>query len=696
VIRFHIASRRLIVAVTRRGFSSRVIVGLYAALVFALNAYIARFLFSVDFTQQMESIESSYMSISRWAMDHWNDRAWFPLWFGGSPFHRVYQPGLHLTVAEVARNLSWTPEHAYHFLTGLAYAIGPAALFLLCYKATGRKGYALVAGILYSLVSTTAILCPTVRGDLGSTLLPWRYRVLVHYGEGPHTTAVAMIPIVLWVIDRAVSRRNFFFILCAPLAIATVVLTNWPGAMGLGMGIIAYGLATLGRGCIRQWLMLAGIGSIAYLIAIPWTSPSIIALVLRNAQQSDSTSLNGQRLALAGLLIFALAVMHFVLQRKIPDVWFRFFLYFTVITGAVSVGREWFGWRLMPQPNRFQLEFDLAAAGTAAFAIAAVFRRVPKRWSFAATLVAVALCCEQVRRASHYAAAITKPLDISSTIEYQMAKWFDANMRGRRVFAPGNVSLWMNMFTDVPQMGGCCDQGIPNQEDRIAVYTIYTGQNAGPRDAEISLAWLKAYGAAAIGVTGPNSAEYFKPYWNPRKFDHILPEAWHQGDNTIFDVPRPSSSLAHVVNDSVVVRQAPENGLAIEPLQPLVSALDHEMAPFATFEWVNQHEARIKATVAPHEVVFVQVTYSRGWRATESGASLKITQDALGMMEIHPGRTGLNNIRLVYDGGPEAAWVREAQIGGFLILGLWSSAVWFTGGSRKREHAAHTEPAAQQ
>ena len=32
--------------------------------------------------------------------------------------------------------------------------------------------------------------------------------------------------------------------------------------------------------------------------------------------------------------------------------WFRFFAFFTLLTGAVSMGREWFGWRLLPQPNR--------------------------------------------------------------------------------------------------------------------------------------------------------------------------------------------------------------------------------------------------------------------------------------------------------------------------------------------------------
>jgi hypothetical protein len=645
------------------------------ALLFALNAYIARPLFSVDFTSQMESIEGSYMSISRWAIEHWHDWAWFPLWFTGSPFDRVYQPGLHLSVAELARTLAWTPEHAYHFLTALAYCTGPVALYWLCYRMTARKGYALVAGLTYSLCSITTILLPLVSTDTGGPLLARNYQVLVHYGEGPHTTALALLPIVVWILDRASSTGSWPFVLIAPLALAAVALTNWPGTLGLTMAVIAYIVSRIGHNWTRGILTLAGIGATAYLIAIPWVSPSIVHLVLSNAQQSDATPVNHRRLLLLALLGLGLIAVHFALRRAGSRA-FRFFLYFTAITGVVSIVPVWFHLRLIPQPNRFQLEFDMAAAGLSAFAAAAIFGRLPRAWKVVVLAIAVVGCCVQVRRFSAYAGRITAPLDITSTIEYRMAKWFDAHMEGRRVFAPGNVALWMNMFTDVPQVAGCCDQGIPNVEYRIADYVIYTGQNAGSRDAEISLIWLKAYGAAAIGVTGPHSTEYFKPYSNPRKFDGVLPELWRDGDNVIYGIPRPSYSLAHVIDRSAVVLRGPANGLVVEPLQPLVAALDNAKPPFATFRWLNQHAADINATVGRDDLVFVQETYAAGWRATEQGVPLTITPDALGMMEIHPTHAGLNTIRLVYDGGAEAVWTRWLQLAGLMLAGLWSAVSW--------------------
>src|SRR5260370_36724282 len=86
-----------------------------------------------------------------------------------------------------------------------------------------------------------------------------------------------------------------------------------------------------------------------------------------------------------------------------------------------------------------------------------------------------------------------RPLNLSDTIEFRMARWFDQNARGARVFAPGNVSLWMNMFTNTPQIAGCCENGVPSVEHRVATYTIYTGQNAGADDTKTSILCRTSY-----------------------------------------------------------------------------------------------------------------------------------------------------------------------------------------------------------
>ena len=635
-------------------------------ILLGINAYICHRLFSLEFSERMESIESSYMSISRWAIDHWADRSWFPLWFTGSPFQRLYQPGLHLSVAAWSMLFRWTPQHSYHFLTALAYCVGPVFLFWLCYHATGSRAYGLFAGLIYSLISPTCFLVPGIRADVGGLLFARRYQILVHYGEGPHTTAVAMLPIAIYLLDRAVSRGRIF-IVAASMAIAAVLLTNWPGTIALSMAVAAYCLTELGAPWIH-WRRLVAAGALAYVIACRWIPPSTLMFVFRNAKDSDNTVLGmGQAVGFASLLA-GIVALHLIFQKIGVHKWIRFFIYFTSITGAVSIGREWFDWHLLPQPNRVQVELEMALSGALAFLFLFTYRRIPKTYRIFLVAVVVVVCADQIRRYRIYADSLTRPIAIQSTIEYKMDKYFDGNWQGHRVFAPGNVALWMNMFTDVPQFAGCCDQSVPSREHRIALYTVYTGQNTGTRDAEISLLWLKAYGVDAIGVSGPLSTEYHKPYWNPRKFDGVLKELWRDGDNAVYDIPRKSSSLAHVVDRSALVMVPPVIGLDTDRLSHLVSALDDPGLPTAKFRWINQHEAEIDADVSAGQVIFVQITYDRGWHVSDEHGNMPIIPDALGLMAIDPGRSGRLKLKLVYERPPEGAVTDAVQAIALLLL----------------------------
>jgi len=652
---------------SRRRFG---ILSAYVAVILGLNAYVCKNLFALEFSQRMESIEGSYMSIARWVSANWSDLTWFPLWFNGMPFQQVYQPGFHFTVAGLSTLLGWTPQHAYHFLTAVTYSAGALTLFWLCYAANHDRAQALVAALVYSLISPTCFLVPLIRSDAGGWLAPRRYQILVHYGEGPHISAVALIPVVILVLHGAVSLRNRACIALAPFALAAIPLANWPGSMGLTMAVLAYCLSRIGAFRISNWLVLIGSGVAAYLIASPWIPPSVIATVIRNAQQSDGTSYGAAQIWPALILAAACAILLLIFKWTDAHRWLRFFAFFTLLTGAVSMGREWFGWRLLPQPNRFQVEFEMAFAATLAYLLIWCARKLPMRIQVVAAVLLVGLGARQMVHYARYAQRLSQPIQITSTIEYQMAKWFEANLGNQRVFAPGNVSLWMNMFTDVPQMNGCCDQGIPNQEYRIAVYTIYTGQNAGARDAEISLLWLRAYGANAIGTTGPNSTEFFKPYWNWKKFDGVLPELWRQGENVVYRVPRKSTEPVRVIPKSAVMPRAPENGLVIEYLQPFVNALEDPAMPPATFRWVNPHEAVIDTATNAGQVIFLQISHDPGWKAIEDGIVLPVNVDPLGMSYVEPVKRGPVQLRLVYDGGSEVQLTRV-----FLVLGLLMVAV---------------------
>jgi hypothetical protein len=182
------------------------------------------------------------------------------------------------------------------------------------------------------------------------------------------------------------------------------------------------------------------------------------------------------------------------------------------------------------------------------------------------------------------------------------------------------------------------------------LHTIYTGQNLGPRDGEISLLWLEAYGVHAVGVSGAGSREWYKPYGNPNKFEGLLPVLWRDGGDVIYGVPQRSDSLAHVIQESQVISREPIDGSDIAPLWPYVAAINDYQTALAKLQWIAPTHATIDAQLRSGDLLSVQVTYDPGWRAFINGTERRIVRDALGMMVIHPECAGLCTVDLRYNG----------------------------------------------
>ena len=636
----------------------------------ALNAYVCRELFTAEFIQQMGSTAGAFIAISRWAMQHWGDLSWYPLWFTGMPFFQIYQPGLHLTVASVATLFHMTPQHAYHLVNAIVYCLGPVTLFWLCYRATGWRGYAFATGLAYSLISPSAFLSTMVRGQLGGLWLARRYQTVVYYGDGPHNAVLLLIPLsILCLHKSAVERRHWYFPL-ASLLFATILLTNWPGTIGLAMAISAYVLARLGDQPGLHWPTMLASGLVAYLLACRWIPPATLLSVFSNAQQSDGTTLGRMHLVYLGAAALVLFALHVLFERLHVDRWLRFFLYFASISGIVVLARVWAGVNVLPQGHRFQLEMEIAIVAAGAFIARLMFVRMPKSWRTAALVLLALAAVIQLHNYREYARAQTKPQVIEDTVEYRMAKWFEANLPGQRVFGPGSVSIWMDAFADVPQVAGCCDQGVPSFSHRLAYYTLYSAQNAGDRYIPIALQWLKAYGAQAIAVTGPSGKEFFKPYARPEAFRGVLPELWRDGDDVIYRVPDAPSSLAHVVHPSDLVAKTPIHGLDIGAVSEYVSAIASSQAKF---QWISPHQAQIQAQVTKGDVVSVQISYDPDWRVTANGTPARTRSDALGLLVIEPDCAGACSFDLFFT---PVRWTKWAPVLGMALALGWPAGKW--------------------
>jgi hypothetical protein len=220
----------------------------------------------------------------------------------------------------------------------------------------------------------------------------------------------------------------------------------------------------------------------------------------------------------------------------------------------------------------------------------------------------------------------------------------------------------MNIFTDTPQIGGCCDQGISHWQQKVALYILYAGT-----DPEGSLLWLQAFGVHAVGISGPGAGEWYKPFADPHKFDGVLKELWRDGGDVIYAVPQRSASLAHVMRPEQVVRTGPIHGLDVAPLRPYVAALNDPAAPLATMEWTSRGRAVIAAELRPGDVISAQVSYHPGWRARVNGAERGAESDALGFLVIHPECAGSCVVELLFDGGIERKIARLMLIVSIIV-----------------------------
>lgn len=642
-----------------------------ALAIFGLNAYVAHKLFRVEFTQALGSIDAAFIAFARWLADHWDDRLWFPMWVTGTPVRQVYNPVLHTSVAALIR-AGLTPPHAYHLLTGITYCLGPVTLFWLCWKGSGSRPVAILAAAMYSTLSPSLFLSSTLRGDASGFLEPRRLQVLVDYGEGPHVTAVMMIPLVIWLIDQAAGARRWIFLTFAPVGLATLVLTNWTGTTGLVMALAAYGLSKLGAKPDQQplhWPTLAGISVTAYALACYWIPPSLIRTVQESSAAMEETHAPpAQKLVLMGALTALLLGLHVVFQKARASSWPRFFVYLALIAASATLGKLWFGISVVPIGHRFQVEMEMGILGALAFGLVHFARRLPK--PMVCVLIALAIF-GVVRQSLHYrrrADDKSRAIDFTATTEYRFAQWFAKNANGRRVFVPGTSSYWMNLYSDTPQFYGCCDQSIRDMPHRAATYVIYSSDGTDRQAGEVSALWLKLYGVELVAVAEPSQAG--QPYLHPKKFDGLLEELYRDGQNAVYAVPGLGGTLAHVVNRSALPQREPIHGVDLEPIRPLADALSAKPAPML---WTSQHELRIQADTAPGEVVHLQQTFDAGWRAYEGSRELKVEADHLGLTVVDPGAPGPHEIRMSYEGTQEDRMARWAQIVGLLAIGIWTT-----------------------
>ena len=416
------------------------------------------------------------------------------------------------------------------------------------------------------------------------------------------------------------------------------------------------------------------VGVCSYCWVSPWLPPSLIAWIRRSAWSAEGFFQADTRAYIAIPSAIAVFALIWFLTRRLKSSFERFACLFGVWMCAIPLGYFWLNHlTIVPQSSRYQLELEMALCLLFGCVFAWTWRKLPP---FARTALIVILAAACIRQASifrEFAGILVHPIDITKTIEYKTAVWIDHNLPGQRVLLAADTEYIFNLFSDNPQMSAGHEPTAPNWMQRVAVFTIQTGMNAGDRDAEYSIFWLKAYGNQAVYVPGPTSREHYHAVVHTHKFDGLLPVLWHDEDDTVYRVPQRSQSMAHVVpREAIVVRQ-PIHGLDIDPARAYVSALDDTSLPLADLSWTSPTKATIRTAMSPGQVISVQETYMAGWQARIGDRDVPVHGDKLGLIVIEPDCNGSCLIDLSF-GVTREGWVCRILSSLVTLVALFSLA----------------------
>ena len=613
--------------------------------IFLLAAALIWPLFKVKYTDKWASIESTFIADARFLKEHWPHPQWQPLWYGGTRFDYIYPPALRYGTAALAKFYPMTEARAYHLYTAFFYCLGIAGVYLFVRVAGGTRGEAWLAAAATALLSPSFLFLPAVRRDAW-LWHPARLGALVRYGEGPHMSALALVPIALAVAIPALQRWRPAMTALAAICCALIVSTNFYGATALA---ICFPILVWSIWITHQdrwiWGRALLIPALAYGLTAFWLVPSYLRVTMANLRLvSEPGNTWSIWVAAAVTAAYLLATAKLALGKR-QAFYLVFAAGFALLFTLNVLGNEYLGFRVVGEPGRLVPELDLALILLPAIGLRTLWRRpsiAPRAVAALIALIAFASAVPYTRRA--WRMIVSDP-NYQDRIEYKITHWMADRMPASRAMATGSVRFWYDAWNDLAEIGGGSEQGTLNQAIGVAYSFIAADPNLAP-----SIQWLQAFGADAVIVHDKNSREIYHDFVDPGKFAHSLPVLFdnHEGD-VVYGVPRRFPDLARVVETAPVSSLpaiTPEPNL--DTLRAYAGALEQGPAARAVTTWEGTDRMRIQATLAPGQSVIAQVAYDPQWRARSGGAELAIRRDAFGQMLIET-PPGAREIELVFE-----------------------------------------------
>jgi hypothetical protein len=638
-----------------------------AAAVFALASILVLPLFRMEYLNNWKSIEGAFIADGRALLENWPHHLWQPLCYNGTRADYWYPPGPRYGVAIFSSLLRVSVARGYHVFIGFFYALGFVMLYLWTRIATGSRGAAWLGTVSILLASPSFLVLPDIWHD-SMFHTPQRLHVLMSYGEGPHISSLAMLPIAwigAWKRFQGGSAR---WLCLSAIGIALTVTINFYGltAVSITMPLLAWA-CYLAR---RDWRIFRDAPFIAALgwgLAAWWLTPSYIRVTSRNLYLVSPAGNSWSLYALIALL-----VVYFT-----ASLWMKRFSAYTIFIwsalwwlAAYILGYSWFGFQVAGNPIRLVPELDLFAVLCLLQLAGVVWRCRPPGWLRLAPRVALLLVLVFAFRPSwrylkHPYHEFLEDRHWSERVEYKTETWLFEHFPEQRSFVTGTIRFWYDAWHDGQEGDGGAQQGILNPLLPGAQWMI--AHAVDPKEIQSS---LQALGVDILVVPGKDSQEPYKDIEDPKKYDAFLPLLRDDGEgNRYYRVPRGATGIARVVDQtrmSAVPRVRAE-GLAtgIQVYAAAVEALPG--VDRARAHWHGSDALDVSAQVKDGEELLVQETYDVGWHAYESGQGLPIRADSVGHMLIAL-PPGPHTIRMAFEAPVEVVVGRIAAIAALLLI----------------------------
>ncbi len=603
---------------------------LAAVFILAINLALNWPLFSSGESPYRQSIELGYAGISRFIAEHPNPWGWNPFPYCGLPTQFLYLPVVPYAVAVGTWILRAPHELVYRSFTSALTCAGPVAVFFLAAYFTKSRVWAVVAALAYTVFSPSYGLFEQIHRDRGITQLPWRWQVLVKYGEGPHNVGLALLPLAVIALWAAGKGRQFWQVAVAAMMLALITLTNWVAALALAFVFLAFALCAIGLQGLDLRRLFAAAG-LAYLLACFWLTPGFIRTIAFNwPRDAVNYRLENGFVTIGGFLL-ALALVRFTLH------WFRVGFYRSFVT-LCAFGFGWVTLRFyaggvdtVPESHRYAIEFELFLI----LALCEWFRMAliggdPVKQGCAVACASIMLLMG-IGPAQQYVMHgwdKWRPGQREETAEFRMARWIAEQKPGGRVLASGGTRLRLNSWFDLQQIGGTFESGLRNRKPLEASLRIRN-------DEKTPVEMLIAMGVEYVAVHGPVSSEHYRDYRFPRKFDGVLEKVYAEGDNYVYRVPF------------------------------------HGLAGLMETKWRGTDDLEITGATPDGGSVAVAVNYDPGWRALQDSKPIAVEADSFGFIKLAAAAVAQSRIELHYAGTLEQRCMAGISLLSWLLMLGW-------------------------